>query len=134
MNNIHPSLDKRDYLSFTTFRKVGTAVATPVWFAGDNGCYYIFSAADAGKVKRLRNGDKAAVAACDFKGKVDGETIAGSAKILEHKQDIDAALAALGRKYGWKMAITNGLSRLSGKYHKRSYIRFTVAAAQPSSP
>ncbi|CAH0991496.1 hypothetical protein SIN8267_01602 [Sinobacterium norvegicum] len=124
MKKIHPSLKKRDYLSFTTFRKVGTAVSTPVWFAGDNDTYYIFSAADAGKVKRLKNSPKATVAACDFKGSVDGELVAGQAVILEHQQDIALALAALQTKYGWKMTLTNLLSRLTGKYHKRSYIRF----------
>lgn len=128
MNRPHPSLNNRDYFSFTTFRKVGTPVSTPVWFAGDHDAYYIFSAADAGKVKRLRNSGKATVAACDFKGKVDGEVIAGDAVILEQPQDIAMALAALNNKYGWKMVMTNLLSRLSGKYHKRSYIRFKTEA------
>ena len=42
------------YLSFATRKRNGDFVPTPVWFAADNGVYYLFSAGDAGKVKRLR--------------------------------------------------------------------------------
>ena len=49
------TLDQAAYFSLATFRKSGVAVETPVWFAGDKQTYYVFSAGQAGKVKRLRN-------------------------------------------------------------------------------
>jgi PPOX class probable F420-dependent enzyme len=61
------------YVSFATFRKTGAAVPTPVWCAEDGGDFYIFSAGNAGKVKRLRNSDRAQMAVCDVRGKVLGE-------------------------------------------------------------
>ena len=43
-----------DYFNLATFRKNGNAVATPVWFAPHGDTFYVFSAGDAGKVKRIR--------------------------------------------------------------------------------
>ena len=42
------------FVSLTTFRKTGVEVATPVWAAFENDRFYVFSAGEAGKVKRLR--------------------------------------------------------------------------------
>jgi PPOX class probable F420-dependent enzyme len=91
--------ENEKYLSLETFRKSGVGVRTPVWFAEDGGAFYVYSLADAGKVKRVRNNPRVRVAPCDFRGKVKGEWVAGEATIL------DAAGAELGhrllnRKYG----------------------------------
>jgi PPOX class probable F420-dependent enzyme len=116
-------LEGGSYLSFATLKKSGDYVATPVWFGPGDGSYYIFSAGDAGKVKRLRNFSQCRVAACTATGKLTGDWIEGNAYLLEEDDDIDAALAALHRRYGWQMKMTDFLSRLSGKMGKRSYIR-----------
>ena len=47
------------YLNLESYRKTGAAVATPVWFADDGNELYIYSLADAGKVKRIRNNPRA---------------------------------------------------------------------------
>ncbi len=114
------------YLSLSTLKRSGDRVATPVWFGLDNNAYYIFSAADAGKVKRLRNFSEVRVAACTMTGSITGEWLDGNGELLSSREDIDRALAALHRKYGWQMKFTDLMSRLSGKYHKRTYIRVTL--------
>ncbi|MCC7245880.1 MAG: hypothetical protein IT269_09385, partial [Saprospiraceae bacterium] len=43
------------YLNLGTFRKTGARVETPVWFAEDNGYFYVLSNNQAGKIKRLKN-------------------------------------------------------------------------------
>ena len=43
------------YVNVESYRKSGAGVVTPVWFAEDAGRFYIYSLADAGKVKRIRN-------------------------------------------------------------------------------
>ena len=96
-------LDGGNYLSFATRKKSGDMVATPVWFAPLEGAYYLFSAADAGKVKRLRNFSEARIAPCTVTGTLTGKDIDCRAYLLESEQDIDTALAALRRKYGWQM-------------------------------
>ena len=118
-------LEDASYLSFATFRKSGVAVETPVWFAEEDGVFYLFSADNAGKVKRLRNSPRSRIAACTVTGRVTGDWVDTEAKILTRKADIAQALGALERKYGWQMCITNLLSRLSGKMDKRAYIAVT---------
>jgi len=120
-------LKKANYLSLATFRKSGAEVATPVWFAEEDDAFYIFSAGDAGKVKRLRNSPRSRVAACTVTGKVTGDWVDTEAVLLTSDADIDQALGALRRKYGWQMYLTDFLSGLSGKMRKRAYIRVTPA-------
>jgi hypothetical protein len=118
-------LKKANYLSLATFRKSGVAVATPVWFAEEGDNFYIFSAGNAGKMKRLRNSPRCHIAACTMNGRITGDQVEAQGHILTDTADIDAALAALRRKYGWQMALTNTLSRLSGKMDQRAYIGVT---------
>ena len=118
-----------NYMSFATLKKSGDYVATPVWFAPDGDSYYIFSAGNAGKTKRLRNFSQCRAAACTMTGALTGDWIEGEAFLLEEAQDIKTALAALHRKYGWQMRLTDMFSRLSGKMAARTYIRVNLSAA-----
>ncbi len=75
-------LSSAKYLSFATFRKNGKAVATPVWFAEEASVFYIFSASDAGKVKRLRHSGRSRIAACSATGKLMGEWVDTLAELI----------------------------------------------------
>jgi len=122
------TFDDAQYCSIRSFRRDGRAVDTPVWFAPGDGRFYCFSAGEAGKVKRLRNSSRIEVAPCDVRGKVLGEWKAGTAVVLTNSADVAAAHAALRRKYGWVMWLFDVGSRLGGKFNKRAYIAFSVAA------
>ncbi len=121
-------IDRGNYISFATLKRSGEFVATPVWFAPGDGGYYLFSAGDAGKVKRLRNFSESRMAPCTVTGKVTGDWVATEAHILNDPASIRMALAALRRKYGWQMKMTDLLSRLGGKIGNRAYIRVALAA------
>lgn len=114
------------YLNLETFRKAGTAVRTPVWFAqsGLHGTpattlFYIYSEADAGKVKRIRGNPKVRVAPCTMRGNVCGEWIDGRARICA---DDEAAHGQqlLTRKYGALKVVGDFFSRLM--HHKQIVI------------
>jgi hypothetical protein len=117
------------YLSFATRKRSGEFVPTPVWFAPDGGVYYLFSAGDAGKVKRLRNFSTARIAPCTVSGRLTGKWHEANAFLVDSPAEIDRALAALRRKYGWQMRALDALSRLGGKMHKRAYIRVEPGAS-----
>lgn len=117
------SIDRGSYISFATLKRSGEFVATPVWFAPEANGYYLFSASNAGKIKRLRNFSRSRIAPCTVTGKVTGDWIATEAHILDDPARIRAAVAALHKKYGWQMKLTDCLSRLSGKIDHRAYIR-----------
>ncbi|WP_327678819.1 PPOX class F420-dependent oxidoreductase [Streptomyces sp. NBC_00467] len=91
------------YISVTTFRKDGTGVATPVWFAEDGGKLYAWTRTDSWKVKRLRNDPRVVVSVCDVRGRIaeGAPTAEGTAELLD-----TAATARirklLARKYTWQ--------------------------------
>ncbi len=124
-------LDRAQYCSLATFRRDGRKVATPVWFAGSGDDFYVFSAGNAGKVKRLRNSHRAEVARCDARGGLLGDWQSAHAELIEDNASIDAALRALRRKYGWQMWLADVGARLTGRYDRRAYIRFRLTPPTP---
>lgn len=126
-------LETASYVSLATFRKSGVRVATPVWAAFSNGAFYIFSAGDAGKVKRLRNSSEAALAVCDVRGNLKGDWYAARAELIDSSEDIDIALQSLRRKYGLSMWVADLLSRLSGRMKRRAYIRVVLRSDEPDA-
>lgn len=120
-------LEASNYLSLGTWRKNGTVVDTPVWFAPADGCLYVFSAGDAGKVKRLRNSDRARVAPCTVSGKLLGEWQEARAHIVDDEASVERAHRALVQRYGWQMRLLDAMSWLGGKINKRAFIRIELA-------
>ena len=118
------------YVSLATFRLSGKEVATPVWCAADGDSFYIFSAGDAGKVKRLKNSDRARLAVCDVRGRVLGPWLDARAVVLHSPEEARCALSALRRKYGWQMTLADLGAKLTGKFGKRAYIRVEIGAQE----
>ena len=116
------ALKTAPYVSLATFRRSGVAVATPVWAAEVDGAWYIFSAGNAGKVKRLRNSPQARLATCDARGGSPGDWHEATATLIDDGATIARAHAALRRKYGWQMWLADIGSRLTGRMDKRQWI------------
>ncbi len=100
------------YLSLETFRKTGVGVRTPVWFAQEPGrpLFYVYSEADAGKIKRIRNNPKVRVAPCTMRGNVRGAWVEGRARICDANEAAHGQ-QMLRRKYGWQKMIGDLFSR-----------------------
>lgn len=86
------------YVALTTYRRDGTPVTTPVWAAAEESLY-LFSNAAAGKVKRLRNSSRAAIAPCTATGKVTGVQLPAEAFNLTNDQ-MPKVWKLLTKKYG----------------------------------
>jgi uncharacterized protein len=99
------------YLNVETFRKNGAGVATPVWFAENEGLLYIYSLSNAGKVKRIRNNPRVRVMPCDVRGKPKGEWVEGRARILD-AAGAEHAHRLLDKKYGLVKKIGGVFSKL----------------------
>ncbi len=115
------------YLSLATRKRSGQFVETPVWFAPLDDSLVVFSAGNAGKVKRLRNFSESRVAACTFSGKVTGPWVSTEAVLLDDPADKSAALRALRRKYGWLMWSGDFFASLVGRKRKRAYIKIQLS-------
>ena len=60
------------YMSLTTFRRGAVPVATPVWFAEQDGKLYVTTSSTSGKVKRIRRDPIVTVAPCKANGTLLG--------------------------------------------------------------
>jgi PPOX class probable F420-dependent enzyme len=99
------------YLLLTSFRRNGTAVATPVWVVRDGEALGAWSAADAWKVKRIRARADVLVGPCDVRGNPTGDQIPATAEICDAETTAHYR-QLLSRKYGILGRLTLFGSRL----------------------
>ena len=104
-------LGRGSYLLVTTFRKDGTPVPTPVWVGRDGDELIVWTQATAGKVKRIRNNPMVEVTACDLRGKPRGETVKGTARILD-AEGTERGRRVLRKKYGIAGHVVIGASKV----------------------
>lgn len=117
-------LRDQQYMNLITFRKSGEAIATPVWFVQDGARLYVVTAANAGKVKRVRNNARVDVGPSDRAGKPLGATMPARAHELpaaEHSR----ADALLTQKYGLQKRAIDLLQRVRGT--QRTYLEIVRA-------
>lgn len=87
------------YLSVTTFRRDGRGVATPVWFLASDGQLWARSAAESGKVKRIRRNPRVQLAPCTRDGTTTGDPLTARATVVDRAGHRALYRALLGR-YG----------------------------------
>ena len=109
----------------SSFRRSGEPVPTPVWFGLHEGCVYVESLADAGKVKRLRHDRRVRVAPCTVRGRPKGPFADGVGRILG-PAEAETAELALDRHYGLRRRL---YVRLGTRLGVRSvYLELTPTA------
>lgn len=88
------------YVSLTTYRKDGTAVATPVWHVPQGAELWIVTEARSAKVKRIRNNAQVTVTPCSVRGTVDPDapSATGRARLLDDAGTAQAR-KLLARRY-----------------------------------
>jgi PPOX class probable F420-dependent enzyme len=91
------------YVSLETFRRSGVGVRTPIWFAvGPDGVMYVYTLESSGKVKRVRANGRARVAVCSMQGRVTGDWVEASARIVG-ADEFAVGMRLIDRKYWpWK--------------------------------
>jgi PPOX class probable F420-dependent enzyme len=108
------ALGEGKYISVTTFRKDGSAVATPVWLVRRRNELLVLTQESSGKVKRIRSNPQVLVAPCDARGHVKGEPVAAVARLQD---EIETHLTAnliqhryglMGRMFGWLNEVRDG--------------------------
>ena len=113
------ALTRAREISMTTFRKTGAPVATPVWFALDDGVIYVETGPSAGKLKPIRHTPQVTVASCTFSGKVTGPAIKGRARVITDAAEHARGRKAIAHKYGWLRAGWYGLLDLLARLRRR---------------
>jgi uncharacterized protein len=88
-------------MNLETYRKSGAGVRTPVWFAEQDGVLYLYTLADSGKIKRIRNNPRVRAAPSNYRGTPLAGWVEGKARLLSG-DEARAAARLLNRKYALK--------------------------------
>jgi PPOX class probable F420-dependent enzyme len=109
-------IGRSKYVSLVTYRRDGTAVATPVWHVVKGDELFVVTDADAWKVKRIRKNSRAVVTVCSFRGRIapGAPSAEGTARLLD-AAGTDSARRLLAEKYV--------LSRLGNWFARVLHIR-----------
>ncbi|WP_432127152.1 PPOX class F420-dependent oxidoreductase [Streptomyces sp. bgisy082] len=125
---IPEELRRGRYVSLTTFRKNGTGVATPVWYAVEGAELYAWTRTDSWKVKRLRNDPRVEAAVCDMRGNVaeGAARVTGEARLVTG-EELRRVRKLLLRKYTWQfwfIDVPATVFRLGKRPHTGIVVRF----------
>lgn len=95
----------QEFLNLETFRKSGIGVKTPVWFVQEGNSLYIWTFANSGKVKRIRNNAQVNVAPCKRRGEVIGAWMAAQASVDSSSDAVKHVEDLLRQKIGFGFTI-----------------------------
>jgi uncharacterized protein len=120
------------YLNLETFKKNGTGVKTPVWFAEDpsvsldsnDAKLYVYTIGVSGKVKRIRNNPRVRIAPCDMRGRVLGEWVEARAEIVTGEEDARGTQLLKKKYFPWKQLLD-----FFAKFRNRDHTVFVLRPA-----
>lgn len=118
------------YLILRTFRRNGTPVDTPVWFALATDTLYVFTETASGKVKRIRNRATVEIAPSSPTGKPRGPFRGAVARILP-AHEAAGAQRLLRARYGWMLTAFERWWGWRGRDHV--YLELTPRRPMPAN-
>jgi len=110
------AITDEQYVLFTTFKRDGSAVATPVWIVdvGDGKAGF-WTGSDTGKVKRLRHTPRVLLQPCDMRGRVkQGSAVVEAQAEVVTGTELDAISQRVVAKYGAWTKLTRAMRKLMG--------------------
>lgn len=128
MSRTAAALRDAKYINLRSFKKDGSPVDTPVWFAGvAPERLVVFTVATSYKVKRIRRNPNVEIARCDVRGKLLGPWSPATCRALDDEPDrIKRAYDALNAKYGLLMRIGTVFATISGRVKNRLVLEITL--------
>jgi len=111
--NLKP-FEKQQYLNIETFRKSGLGVKTPVWFVQEGETLYVWTQAQSGKVKRIRNNGAVRIVPSTGNGEPLSEWLPAQAKLDETPAALKHVNALMSKKYGFMFHVFGFLGKLRG--------------------
>ena len=86
------------YLSVTSYRRDGSGVSTPVWFAVEGDRLLVMTDSRSGKVKRIRRNPYVTIAPCSARGKLKRERMSAHAELLP-TSEVERTKRLIEQKY-----------------------------------
>lgn len=109
------------YMSFTTYRRSGDPVSTPVWVVPlMDGRVGFWTSMGSGKTKRLTRDPRVVLQGSDARGRVkDGTSpVDGTAELVQSGAAFDEVQAKIAHKYGFMTKVTKVLGKLGPQGRK----------------
>jgi uncharacterized protein len=110
------AISDEKYMLFTTFRRDGTAVATPVWVVAlEDGEVGFWTSSGSGKAKRLAHNSRVTVQPSDARGraKPGTEPVEATARLVSGPE-LEAIRDKVKAKYGFMTHLAKGFGTLAG--------------------
>jgi PPOX class probable F420-dependent enzyme len=105
------------HVLLVTYKRDGTPVPSPVWFAKDDDQLYVWTEVNAFKAKRLRNDERALLAPCSARGVPAGDPVAAVGRVLTDEAERARAAAVIRRSWGPGRRLFEALSRPMTEVH-----------------
>jgi uncharacterized protein len=117
-------LGAEKFVSLTTFKRNGDAVAAPMWIVGDGAQLLVWTPADSWKVKRVRRDPRVTLAACGRTGKVptDHPVFAGTAEVITEPGEVARVESLVKRKYGWGFRVVTSIEAIAARGRKPRFV------------
>jgi PPOX class probable F420-dependent enzyme len=103
------AINDEKYVSSTTYRKSGEAVATPTWIVPlDDGRVGFWTSSASGKYKRLRSNPKIILQPSDGRGRLKSGTasVEGTAELITSGPVFDSLHGKVRAKYGFMVPVS----------------------------
>ncbi|WP_320668994.1 PPOX class F420-dependent oxidoreductase [Patulibacter defluvii] len=104
-------LDGRTHALLVTYKRDGSAVPTPVWFARDGERVVVWTEVGAFKAKRLRRDPRALLAPCDPRGAPLGPAVAARGRVLTDPAERTRAATVVRRSWNLGQRLFERASR-----------------------
>lgn len=115
------------YIALETFRKSGEGVVTPVWVTAESGKLYVWTLANSGKAKRIRNNGRVRIAISDARGNPKSEWVEAKVRVLSDPAEDQKQRERLAKKYGWQFHLFNLMGRFSRNQADHVVLEITEA-------
>ena len=121
------------YLSITSYRRDGSGVSTPVWFATEGDRLLVMTAATSGKVKRIRRNPDVTVAPCSARGKLTAKQVPAHAEVLP-ATEVDRVKQLIAQKYVFDLLFIRPIRAIQALFHpERRHEQSAIIAIGPDS-
>jgi len=126
----HPNLGEQKFVSLTTFKRNGDAVASAMWIVAEGVQLWAWTPADAWKVKRIRRDPRVTLTPCGRTGKVQpgAPVIDATAEVITDAGEVTRVQSLIKRKYGLEFRIVTLIETIATRGRKpRFAVRITIA-------
>jgi PPOX class probable F420-dependent enzyme len=125
------ALGDEKFVSLTTFKKDGSAVASPMWIGRDGDDLFFWTPVDSWKAKRAKNNPRVTLVPCSRGGRVrEGATaVNGVAEVVTEPATVRRLAGVIRRKYGIEFVIVTFIERILARGKKA---RLILRIALPS--